>query len=121
MKLSIYIGKREAEYDLRISTLIEELQSGGCEINILAEDEIPASDTDMLLSVGGDGSFLNASMLVAESGIPVVGVNAGRLGFLSENRPEDVAKAILSGDYATERRSLLEIGVSSESPDICPQ
>ena len=118
MKLSIYIGKREAESDFRISSLVEELQSGGCEIDILAEDEIPASDTDMLLSVGGDGSFLNASMLVAESGIPVVGVNAGRLGFLSENRPEDVAKAILSGDYATERRSLLEIGVSSESPDI---
>ena len=47
------------------------------------------------------------SKLVADSGIPVVGVNMGRVGFLSENRPEDVAEALLNGDYTIEDRALL--------------
>ena len=71
-------------------------------------------NTDMLLSVGGDGTFLSASKLVADSGLPVVGVNMGRLGFLSENRPEDVANALLSGDYTIEDRALLCANVVGE-------
>ena len=52
-------------------------------------------------------------MLVADLGVPVVGVNLGRLGFLSENRPEDVAQAILSQDYTIEDRSLLKASLSA--------
>ena len=40
-------------------------------------------------------------------GIPIVGVNLGRVGFLSENRPEDVADALLGSGYSVEDRAML--------------
>jgi NAD+ kinase len=61
----------------------------------------------MVLSVGGDGTFLSAAKRVAPIGIPILGVNLGRIGFLSENSPETVAQAILSGEYSVEDRSML--------------
>ena len=105
MKIAVYIGKNDAKTGKRLAELLRSLEMGGCEC-YMVEDEL-ASDTDMVLSVGGDGTFLSVSKLVADSGIPVVGVNSGRLGFLSENRPEDVAEALLSGDYTIEDRTLL--------------
>ena len=78
----------------------------------------PSPDTDMLLSVGGDGTFLYSSKLVIDSGIPVVGVNLGRVGFLSENRPEDVAQALLDGEYTIEDRAMLKAVVSPEVSSV---
>lgn len=122
MEVSIYIGKKEVESDERMEILFSALASGGCGLTFLNEGERPVTGTDMLLSIGGDGSFLNASMLVAGTDIPVLGVNAGRLGFLSENRPEDIAKAILAGEYTIESRSMLKADVESGCPQIdsCP-
>lgn len=71
-------------------------------------------NTDMVLSVGGDGTFLSASKLVMEHAIPIAGVNMGRLGFLSENRPEDVAEALLTGEYTVEDRAFLCANVLGE-------
>jgi NAD+ kinase len=67
------------------------------------------------MSVGGDGTFLTASILVAQLGIPVVGVNLGRLGFLSENRPEDLGEALLAGDYSVEERAMLRAVLKDEA------
>lgn len=72
----------------------------------------------MVLSVGGDGTFLSASKRVADKGIPILGVNLGRLGFLSENRPEDVPDAILGGKYEIEDRTMLRAEILGEGvPD----
>ena len=46
---------------------------------------------DMLLSIGGDGTMLRAVTLVRDSGIPILGVNAGRLGFLASVQKENIA------------------------------
>ena len=105
MKVAVYIGKNDARSEERLVGLIRSLEMGGCECYMVEDGLLPG--TDMVLSVGGDGTFLSVSKLVADSGIPVVGVNSGRLGFLSENRPEDVAEALLSGDYTIEDRTLL--------------
>ena len=118
MKVAIYIGKKNAEVEDRLRVILDELEAGGCVLDILAEGEKPAEDTDILLSVGGDGTFLSASTLVAGTEIPVLGVNAGRLGFLSENRPEDISKALLSGDYTIESRAMLKADVTSGNPEI---
>jgi NAD+ kinase len=107
MKLAVYIGKESGEAEKRISDLFYALSSAGYELYELKEGEAPSSDTDMLLSVGGDGTFLSSSKLVIDSGIPVVGVNLGRVGFLSENRPEDVADALLGSGYSVEDRAML--------------
>ena len=107
MKLAIYIGKKEVECSDRLAALRKELENGGCECYVLADGQSPEEGTDMLLSVGGDGTFLSASAIASASDLPVAGVNLGRLGFLSENRPEDVAVALLSGDYTIEERTVL--------------
>ena len=116
MRISVYIGKRDLVYDQRFISLRDALRDGGCDVHMLGPGEAPSEDAEMLLCVGGDGTFLSASALVAERGIPVMGVNLGRLGFLSENRPEDVAKALLSGDYTIETRTMLK----AESDSGCP-
>lgn len=117
MKIAIYIGKGDVDNDPGIVRLMEELRVGGHELYVLA-DKVLLDEADMLLSVGGDGTFLSASMLVAGRGIPVVGVNSGRLGFLSENRPADVVQALLSGEYSVEHRAMLEAEVHTGESTI---
>jgi NAD+ kinase len=73
--------------------------------------ELPA-DTDLILSVGGDGTFLETAMRVRETGIPVAGINTGRLGFLANIPDDDIGKAmemLFSGDYDVISRSMLEV------------
>ena len=67
---------------------------------------------DLLLSIGGDGTLLDTVPLVLDSGMPVAGINLGRLGFLSSISKNEIDKAVesvLSGAYAVEERSLLEL------------
>ncbi len=108
----LYIGKKGSETDPRITLLSRKLSSGGWTVITGANPADAPGDTDMILSVGGDGSFLSASSYASRRGIPVVGVNLGRLGFLSENRPEDVADALISGEYEIEERGLLSASLS---------
>jgi NAD+ kinase len=112
MKLAVFIGKESEEHDFRVKGLLETLKSAGMELCELSYGEAPSVDTDMFLSVGGDGTFLYSSKLVIDSGIPILGVNLGRVGFLSENRPEDVADALLNGEYTIENRTVLKASVT---------
>lgn len=68
--------------------------------------------TDMVISVGGDGTFLKAASEVGGKGIPVLGVNTGRLGFLADVSPdemEDTFNEIHAGLYTVEERSVLKV------------
>jgi NAD+ kinase len=70
------------------------------------------SGTDFLFSIGGDGTLLDTVLLVKDSNIPVVGINAGRLGFLSGISRENLEDAISSlslGHYSIDSRSLLKL------------
>jgi len=65
-----------------------------------------------LLSVGGDGTFLDTVTLIRDSGIPVLGVNLGRLGFLSSVSKDEIKEAVNSlvkGDFRLEQRTLLRL------------
>jgi NAD+ kinase len=65
---------------------------------------------DLALVLGGDGSTLRTARMVAPHGVPIVGLNMGRLGFLSELTPDDwrdKLPRILDGDYWTEARMML--------------
>ena len=118
MIIAIYIGKEELLSDSRFTSLLEELRDGGCDFTVLNSGEELSEGAEMLLSVGGDGTFLSSSVLAAAGNIPIMGVNLGRMGFLSENRPEDVAKALLSGDYTIENRTMLKAEVVTGQDDI---
>lgn len=108
MKTAIYIGNDRLEDDPGLNALTDTLSGGGAEVVILSDDVPLPEDADMLLSIGGDGTFLSAAKYLAGRPIPVMGVNFGRMGFLSENRPCDVAQAILSGEYTVENRAMLK-------------
>lgn len=74
-------------------------------------------ETDLLISIGGDGTFLKAARLIAGTDAHIMGVNAGRLGFLASIQPQEVKKvleAILSGDFGSESRSMLEVVTHDE-------
>lgn len=67
---------------------------------------------DLAVAIGGDGAFLKTAAWVKDSAIPVAGINTGHLGFLaafSFDRPDEITRHLLDGEYATECRSLLEV------------
>ena len=113
MKIAIVTGKKSICEDERYISLVGALCEGGCTCSELKSGDFPDKDTDMIMSVGGDGTFLSTSVIASSDGIPVLGVNLGRMGFLSENRPEDVAEAVLSGDYSIESRTMLSAQVTT--------
>ncbi len=74
------------------------------------------SSFDMFISLGGDGTMLRAVTYVRDLGIPMVGVNTGRLGFLSIFKKTDIRKVVtefLAGEFSIEERSLVEICLDS--------
>ncbi|WP_316800125.1 NAD kinase [Pedobacter frigidisoli] len=65
---------------------------------------------DVLLSLGGDGTLLDTLSLIRNSGIPVIGINFGRLGFLASINKNEISSALhalISGEYTLDSRSLL--------------
>ena len=73
-----------------------------------------ASKADLGIVVGGDGTFLATARRLAEKDLPLVGVNLGRLGFLTDIPADNVGPAIesiLDGEYLAERRMILEASV----------
>ena len=112
MNIAIYTGAEHLRSDERLLRLVSELENGGCNVCTVEPEDKLGPDTDMLLSVGGDGTFLSAAIIALTNSIPVAGVNMGRMGFLSEGRPEEVVDAILSGDYTIDTRTVLGAKVS---------
>jgi NAD+ kinase len=74
------------------------------------EDEI-ANQADLVIAIGGDGTLLYAARLVAHRGVPLIGINRGRLGFLTDVLPQDMfasVDAALEGRAERDERSMLE-------------
>jgi len=70
-----------------------------------------AERADLLIAIGGDGTMLFASRLVIGRSVPLLGVNRGRLGFLTDVSPDDMLERlndVLAGRFTEDRRSLLE-------------
>lgn len=83
-------------------------------------DDALAKGLDLVVSLGGDGTMLRTVELVAGSGVPVLGVNLGHLGYLTEVDPNELPGALrrfLSGDYLLEPRMTLAIEVVPVSAD----
>ena len=75
-----------------------------------------AGAADLMVAIGGDGTLLYAAGLVAGLGVPLLGVNRGRLGFLTDVMPEDMLASVdaaLAGDCARDERPLLAAEVRS--------
>lgn len=128
MKIGI-IGKTNSEDAQRVAgQLASWLHDRGVEVFVdqllnLASDHfetIPHEDvsskSDILLALGGDGTFLTAARLAGEFDVPILGINLGRLGFLTEINLDEIYPAmerLLAGDYITEERDMLSAKIVS--------
>lgn len=84
-----------------------------------SDTRIP-DDVDLMIVVGGDGSLLNASHIALERALPVLGINRGRLGFLTDIAPDELEKIgeVLAGHYDRESRHVLTAHVIHEKKSI---
>jgi NAD+ kinase len=89
----------------------------GVEARFLAESTL-VREADLFIAIGGDGTLLYAAGLVAERGTPLLGVNRGRLGFLTDVMPEDMLSSVdaaLAGQCSRDERPLLRAEITSAS------
>jgi NAD+ kinase len=87
---------------------------------VLPIDQFPGA-IDLGIVVGGDGSMLSACRKMADCGIPLLGINRGRLGFLTDISPEEIEERVwpvLQGEYKQTRRFLLETTVTRNGTEI---
>lgn len=107
MKIAYLIKKNSLVQNPLVTSLLDSLRSHGVDIYDVRTSL--QAGTDLLLSFGGDGTFLSAASEVCEQGVPVLGINLGRLGFLSENDVHDVLTPILEQSYDIQERSMLQV------------
>jgi NAD+ kinase len=111
------IGKlRSPEIDAAMRELREFLRQRGCEV-------LPEGDTkaDLAIVIGGDGTMLAAARELVKHRVPLVGINQGRLGFMTDIGHDDMQAgvgAILDGQYALEERSLLDAEIRREGKAV---
>lgn len=80
-------------------------------------------DADFAISLGGDGTFLRTAGRVGAKEIPIVGVNMGRLGFLADVQPADIAQridALCAGDYTLDTRAVIQAAADGEPLEGSP-
>jgi NAD+ kinase len=113
----LLIGKlRSAEIESSLNELRDFLRKRGCEV--LPEGETRA---DLAIVVGGDGTMLTAARELVRHRVPLVGINQGRLGFMTDIGHDDMQAgvgAILDGKYAVEERTLLEAEIKRAGKSV---
>ena len=121
MQTACIVTNRYRDADLRhTQRLLQLLHAHGIQVYCMEETaqrlHTPAltvdnAQVDMAFVLGGDGTLLNASRIFAKRGIPLVGINLGTLGFLTEVQTDVMDQAIgriVSGDYTMEERTMLQ-------------
>jgi NAD+ kinase len=99
-----------ARREVAVLVPADEAGSFGDAVRAVPRAEL-AAQADFMIAVGGDGTLLEAARLVAGRDVPLLGINRGRLGFLTDVLPQDVAAgidAVLNGHCASDGRRLLE-------------
>lgn len=104
---------------LSIETVLDAEMAGDFSVHLpVLPREKMGEKKDLIVVVGGDGSLLSAARMALSVNVPVIGVNRGRLGFLTDISPNDIEKqlgAVLSGSYQEEYRFLLTTRIHDES------
>ena len=90
----------------------------GSGLNAVFKGDDLFEDADGVIILGGDGTMLQVAEPCGRNGIPVMGINLGKIGFMTEVEVEDMRSAcdrMLSGDYEVEKRMMMEITVEGDS------
>lgn len=94
--------------------LAEKSRENHC-FEVLESEEDVVDQSDILISLGGDGTILWTARLIGDRGIPILGINIGRLGFLANTQVSDLIKAldlVSEGNYDLDARNLLQAKTS---------
>ena len=108
LKADIWIEQKFAEF------VSERLGVDTTDLNIFEKAELTA---DVVISMGGDGTFLSTAAKVGSRGIPILGINTGRLGFLADVSPESIdeaLEAVWRGEHVVEQRSVIALTKDGE-------
>jgi NAD+ kinase len=100
---------RSAGFEVRM--LPSEAAECASELVTVVERETAARDCELVLALGGDGTFLRAAELARPAGVPMLGVNLGHVGFLAETEPQalsDSVAALAAGRYRVEERVTID-------------
>ena len=92
----------------------DDMRAMGVEIEVVDADPQAAEGCELVLVLGGDGTFLRAAELARNAGIPVLGINLGRIGFLAEAEAEHIDQVldhVVARDYRVEERLTLDVVV----------
>ena len=107
MKINVVFNKNIQSYQEVLSKVESELIAKKVDFKSFELDSLE-NFGDFSLVIGGDGTLLKAARFYSESHVPVLGINIGRLGFLSQHECiENVIEAVLAGDFYTEERLML--------------
>ena len=107
MKIGVFIRRKSLRDKPEYKDMIKQLLDASYELYDIESKADIRPETDLVLSVGGDGTFLSAAHVVSDVGLPILGVNFGRIGFLCENRPGEVLDALMQGEFRIEYRTVL--------------
>lgn len=123
-KLLCLLEERQAS--LQIDADFHRFLTHDLQIDVPATSRVVTDDdfdADILISMGGDGTFLEAARRVGNKGIPIVGVNMGRLGFLADVSPDELTttiEQIYAGHYTLEERCVLQLEYDRGNPEGYP-
>jgi len=108
----VLVAKAGARENLRIATELGDwLTKKGVSVVFDTKGELPA-DADLAIVAGGDGTLLSVARNAVPLGIPILGINLGSLGFLTELQPDEALgalQAVLDGKYRIEERQALRV------------
>lgn len=111
-----YLNANQHDFIL-VDRLRKHLNDKGAAYNYFKDDQVIEEKVDFLFSVGGDGTLLRSIAVIRDTKIPILGINAGRLGFLTSIKKDTLKEGLdlfFKGKYSSIERSLLE--VSTKEP-----
>ncbi|NLD22179.1 MAG: NAD(+) kinase [Bacteroidales bacterium] len=126
MKIALYTRKGSQIDNPKLSYLEQRLRDLNDDIFYCSKDDIPSSleDTDLVLSLGGDGTFLEAVAFLKDRQKPIAGINFGKLGFLTTAKIDDGdnkwIEDLAKGSYNIENRLLLQAEGDSLPSNLHP-
>lgn len=124
MKLGLFVKPRAHLNRKLLEKIVAELEAARCELvfhpnlgKILGEKAGDLGKADLILALGGDGTMLKAAKLALEHGKPLIGINLGNLGFLTEIQLAELGKFLKflsKGKFVEDWRSVLELSVGKK-------
>src|SRR3954451_15666333 len=123
------VSARFAKAGIRIRVIEEDVcalinpdeHGVGSKCTVVGADDDPAEGVELVFVLGGDGTLLRAAEVARPAGVPVLGVNLGRVGFLAEADSDalaDTVQRVVDGDYQVEERMTIDVTVTDGGTEL---